>query len=199
MSHNISSSIPPQCVLWQWETVWSVSKPNLSKAQKAQHAAMQPCPALCLEQPSLHLRRQVTQIITSLHYLIHFLHSLCCFKFVYNCSPKIQNNIVNLSNPLPLLHWPSFEFVFTHENSYLCPLPSIVNQKELCPLCCSPTTTKCYCISSYLIILPHWLLFVTLDKAFCHCPFDLIQWLPVKSCCSSLNRVLKLIYNAVAP
>lgn len=40
---------------------------------------------------------------------------------------------------------------------------------------CSPTSTKFYCISSYLIVLPHWWWNVTLDEAFCHSSFDLIQ------------------------
>lgn len=33
-------------------------------------------------------------------------------------------------------------------------------------------------------------------RGLCHCPLDLIQWLPVKSGSSSLNRVSKLIHNA---
>lgn len=71
MTSMICVSIPPQCVLWQWETVWSVSKPNVSMAQRAQHAVTQPCPALCLEQQSLQPHRQVTQIY-SLYYFSMF-------------------------------------------------------------------------------------------------------------------------------
>lgn len=131
MSHNISFSVPPQCVLWQWETVWSVSKPNPSMAQKSQHAAIQPCPALCLEHPSLHLHRQVTQIICSLHY-----HTQC---YTLKSNPKIQMN----NSGLPL----SF-FTLKYTSSFALFQYSLVNQKELYPLSCPPTTTKCYCISS---------------------------------------------------
>lgn len=120
MSHNMSACIPSsQCVQWQWETVWSVSKPSLSMAQKAWPATTQPCPAMLLEQPCLHLHRQVLKIIlislfdyfstASGSKILHSLPlgnyniSLCPFHM--HSKPERAVSFVQLtSNNLVLLH-----------------------------------------------------------------------------------------------
>lgn len=110
--------------------------------------------------------------------LSSFLHKHIHFLLCFNC---LNENIKLQSRTF---------WCIINETRF----PRLSRNLVLCPA----VAAKCDCISSYVIVLPHRLLFVTPHKTFCHWPFDLIQLFPVKSCCFSLNRVLKLIYNALA-
>lgn len=71
------------------------------------------------------------------HLLTSLSYSTQCYTLKSN--PKIQMN----NSGLPL----SF-FTLIYTSSFALFQYSLVNQKELYPLSCPPTTTKCYCISS---------------------------------------------------
>lgn len=99
---RISFSILPQCVLWQWGTVWSVSKSSLSTTKKAQHTATQPCPVLCLEQPSLWRHRQVIQSV-----ILHIFYTSNLFTVFILLSPKSLLYITiygGLFGPIYIVH-----------------------------------------------------------------------------------------------